>query len=65
MIVVLYVDDLIYIVNNVELFQKFNSHMIVEFQMIGLGELHYFLGIELWQTKDSIFMSQAKILQTF
>jgi hypothetical protein len=34
--------------------------MIAEFGMIDLGELHYFLGIEVWQKEDSIFMSQAK-----
>jgi hypothetical protein len=34
--------------------------MIVEFEMTDLGELHYFLGIEVWQKEDSIFMSQAK-----
>jgi hypothetical protein len=48
LIVSLYVDDLIYIGNNVELFQKFNSNMIVEFEMKDPGELHYFLGIEVW-----------------
>jgi hypothetical protein len=60
LIVALYVDDLIYTGNNFDLFQKFKSHMIVEFEMTDLGELHYFLGIEVWQKEDSIFMSQAK-----
>jgi hypothetical protein len=60
LIVALYVDDLIYIGNNVELFQKFKSHMIAEFEMTDLGELHYFLGIEVWQKEDGILMSQGK-----
>ena len=34
--------------------------MVVEFEMTDLGELHYFLGIEVWQKEDSIFMSQTK-----
>ena len=34
--------------------------MIAEFEMTNLGELHYFLGIEVWQKEDNIFMSQAK-----
>jgi hypothetical protein len=46
MIVSIYVDDLIYIRNNAKLFQNFKSHMIVEFEMTDLSELHYFLGIE-------------------
>jgi hypothetical protein len=60
LIVALYVDDLIYKGNSVELFQKFKSHMIFEFEMTDLGELNYFLGIEFWQKEDSIFMSQGK-----
>jgi hypothetical protein len=43
---VVYVDNLIYTGNGDELFQKFKSHMIVEFEMTDLGEFHYFLGIE-------------------
>lgn len=34
--------------------------MSVEFEMTDLGELHYFLGIEVWQKEDGIFISQAK-----
>jgi hypothetical protein len=34
--------------------------MIDEFEMTDIGELHYFLGIEVWQKEDSIFMSQSK-----
>eukprot|EP00253_Pinus_taeda_P002408 PITA_02408 len=46
--------------NSTKLFQRFKSHMVAEFEMIDLGELHYFLGIEVWQKEDGIFMSQAK-----
>jgi hypothetical protein len=60
MIVALYVDDLIYTGNNAELFQKFKSHMIAKFEMKDLGELHYLLGIEVWNKEDSILMSQGK-----
>eukprot|EP00253_Pinus_taeda_P026427 PITA_26427 len=34
--------------------------MIAKFEMTDLGEFHYFLGIEVWQKEDGIFMSQAK-----
>jgi hypothetical protein len=34
--------------------------MIAEFEMTDLGELHYFLGIEVWQKEDGILMSQGK-----
>jgi hypothetical protein len=34
--------------------------MIAEFEMTDLGELNYFLGIEVWQKEDNVFISQAK-----
>lgn len=34
--------------------------MIAEFEMTNLVELHYFLGIEVWQKEDGIFMSYGK-----
>jgi hypothetical protein len=46
MIVSLYVDDLMYTRSDAELFQKFKSHIFVEFEMQNIGELYYFLGIE-------------------
>ena len=40
-----------------------------EFEMKDLGLMHYFLGIEVWQRPDEIFLSQGKytvdILQRF
>ena len=32
----------------------------VEFEMKGLGMMHYFLGLEVWQNPDEIFLSQGK-----
>jgi hypothetical protein len=31
-----------------------------EFQMKDLGMMHYFLGLEVWQRTDEIFLSQGK-----
>jgi hypothetical protein len=40
-----------------------------EFEMKDLGLMHYFLGLEVWQRPDEIFLSQGKyiveILQRF
>ena len=38
----------------------FKVDMCKEFEMSDLGQLHYFLGIEIWQSEKGIFMSQAK-----
>ena len=42
----LYVDDLIYTGNNAEMMEQFKNSMMSEFDMSGLGLMHYFLGIE-------------------
>lgn len=43
--------------------------MYKEFEMTDLGLMHYFLGLEIWQDKDRIFISQRKytldLLQKF
>lgn len=46
MVVILNVDDLIYIGRNIKLFQRFKSPMIVDFEMKYLSELHYFWVLE-------------------
>ena len=63
LIVCLYVDDLIYTGNNTAMFESFKKSMMVEFEMSDLGMLHYFLGIEVVQSANGIFMSQKKYVQ--
>ncbi|CAL5403117.1 unnamed protein product [Camellia sinensis] len=63
LIVCLYVDDLIYIGNDSAMFDAFKSSMMKEFAMTDLGMLHYFLGIEVIQSSDAIFLSQRKYAQ--
>ena len=63
LIVCLYVDDLIYTGNNTAMFESFKKSMMVEFEMSDLGMLHYFLGIEVVQSANGIFISQKKYVQ--
>ncbi|CAL5423091.1 unnamed protein product [Camellia sinensis] len=63
LIVCLYVDDLIYTGNDSAMFDAFKSSMMKEFAMTDLGMLHYFLGIEVIQSSDAIFLSQRKYAQ--
>ncbi|XP_058740883.1 uncharacterized mitochondrial protein AtMg00810-like [Vicia villosa] len=58
LIVCLYVDDLIFTGNNSEMITKFREAMIRHFEMIDLGLMSYFLGIEVVQQDDGIFISQ-------
>lgn len=46
LIISLYVDDLIYTGNDVELCEKFKESMKLEFDMSDLGKMKYFLGVE-------------------
>jgi hypothetical protein len=46
--------------NDRSMFTEFKSSMMKEFDMTDLGLMHYFLGIEVVQSSDSIFISQKK-----
>jgi len=62
-IVCLYVDDLIFTGNDEIMFMHFKKSMMVEFDMTDLGKMRYFLGIEVLQSMDGIFISQQKYAQ--
>jgi hypothetical protein len=68
-IIIIYVDDLVLTGDHEECIGKTQECLKTEFEMTDLGILHYFLGIEVWQTSVGIFMSQRKyateILKTF
>ena len=63
LIVYLYVDDLIFTRNDDVMFKEFKKSMMVEFEMSDLGMMHYFLGIEVVQLANGIFISQKKYVQ--
>jgi len=54
------VDDIIFGSNNGKLCETFVEFMKSEFEMSMMGELNYFLGLEVKQLKDGIFLNQAK-----
>ncbi|KAK9101268.1 hypothetical protein Scep_024698 [Stephania cephalantha] len=59
-IICLYVDDIIYTSSSSSLLNKFKSQMMHEFEMSDMGLLHYFLGLEVSQVEDGVFLSQRK-----
>ena len=58
LIVCLYVDDLIFS-RDLSVYE-FNKAMKTKFEMIDLGMMKYFLGIEVTQYEDGIFINQTK-----
>lgn len=60
LIVIFYVDDLIFIGSDDFLIVDFKGVMKSEFEITDLGLLRYFLGIEVKQNENEIFISQAK-----
>lgn len=63
LIACLYVDDLIFTGNNCDMFTIFKKSMMEEFEMSDLGKMHYFLGLEVVQSDDGIFVSQKKYVR--
>lgn len=59
-IVCLYVDDIIYTSSSMSLVNDFKAQMMNEFEMSDMSLLHYFLGLEVHQAMDGIFISQRK-----
>jgi len=49
MFIALYVDDLIFMGNKAEMIKEFKRVMEKEFQMIDLGDMKYFFGMEVKQ----------------
>jgi hypothetical protein len=55
----LILDDL-FLIGDETFIVKCNRELILEFKMEDLGLMHYFLGLEVWQRPNDIFLSQGK-----
>nr|GEZ78365.1 putative ribonuclease H-like domain-containing protein [Tanacetum cinerariifolium] len=69
MLVHIYVDDIIFGATNKDFCKSFEKLMKDKFQMSSMGELTFFLGLQVKQKKDGIFINQdkyvAEILKKF
>ncbi|GJU18421.1 retrovirus-related pol polyprotein from transposon TNT 1-94 [Tanacetum coccineum] len=63
LLVQIYVDDIIFGSTNPKLFKKFEKLMHIKFEMSMMGELKFFLGIQIHQSPRGIFINQAKYAQ--
>ena len=60
LLVQVYIDDIIFGSTNLNLCQYFSKLMQGEFEMSMMGELTYFLGLQIKQCKSGTFLNQAK-----
>ncbi|CAJ2662166.1 unnamed protein product [Trifolium pratense] len=60
LVICLYVDDLLVTGSSVEFIQQFKDDMKQVFEMSDLGEMSYFLGMEVEQKNGDIFICQRK-----
>ena len=59
MIVQIYIDDIIFGATNEDLCIEFSKLMQSEFEMSMMGELTFFLGLQIKQSSEGIFISQS------
>eukprot|EP00253_Pinus_taeda_P035647 PITA_35647 len=59
LILVLYVDDL-FPTRSSRLIKDYKKDLATKFDMKDLGQMHYFLGLEVWQQKGEIFPGQGR-----
>ncbi|GJV89802.1 retrovirus-related pol polyprotein from transposon TNT 1-94 [Tanacetum coccineum] len=60
LLVQIYVDDIIFRYTKKELYTEFEKLMHKKFQMSSMSELTFFLGLQVMQKEDGIFISQDK-----
>jgi hypothetical protein len=58
-ILLLYVDDL-FLTREENLIIDCKKKLDAKFEMKDLGLMHYFLGLEVWQSPEKIFLNQGK-----
>jgi hypothetical protein len=58
-ILLLYVDDL-FLTGEENLITECKQRLATKFEMKDLGLMHYFLGLEVWQSLERIFLNQGK-----
>jgi hypothetical protein len=58
-IFLLYVDEL-FLTREENLNIECKKKLVAEFEMKYLGLMHYFVGLEVWQSPEKIFLNQGK-----
>ena len=58
-ILLIYVDDL-FLIGEENIITDCKKNLAKKFEMKDLGLMHYFLGLEVWQSPEKIFLNQGK-----
>ncbi|KAJ9544193.1 LOW QUALITY PROTEIN: hypothetical protein OSB04_023900 [Centaurea solstitialis] len=61
-VIQVYVDDIIFGSTSKDLCKKFENIMTQEFKMSMMGEINFFLGLQVKQFSDGIFINQSKYI---
>ena len=59
----IYVDDIIFDSTNLSFCEEFGEMMSREFEMSMIGELSFFLGLQIKQLKEGTFVCQSKYVK--
>ena len=62
-IIEVYVDDIIFGSDDDRLSKQFSKDIKSEFEMSLLGELKFFLGLQIFELNNGIFISQSKYIK--
>ena len=65
MLVQIYVDDIIFGSTNNDLCQEFSKTMQSEFEMSHMGELNFFLGLQIKQLRKEYSSTKTSTLKTY
>ena len=63
LIVQVYVDDIIFGATHIDLCDEFSKMMRSEFEMSMMGELNFFLGLQIKQTSNGTMIHQQKYVK--
>ncbi|KAG6489510.1 hypothetical protein ZIOFF_050781 [Zingiber officinale] len=64
LIVTLYVDDLIFTGSNKKMIEEFKDDMTQKYEMSDMGLLRHFLGMEIYQEEETVFICQKMYAET-
>ncbi|GJZ59358.1 retrovirus-related pol polyprotein from transposon TNT 1-94 [Tanacetum coccineum] len=60
LLVQIYVDDIIFASTNIAMCNEFANHMATKFKMSMMGQMSFFLGLQISQSPRGIFINQSK-----
>ena len=63
LIIQIYVDDIIFGATNISLCEEFAKSMHSEYEMSMMGELNFFIDLQIKQLKEDTFINQAKYIR--